>query len=284
MAWDKQRQSFRAILDGDTCVNPASVHDPVSARIAEDIGYELGMLAGSVASLSILGDPDLILVTVTELAESVRRITRASGIPLLVDADHGFGNALNVRRTVQELEHAGAAGLTIEDTVLPRAFGQTGTQFVSLSEHVGKLRAAVQARTDPALVLIGRTGATVGGADDAVARAKAYESTGIDALFFTALKTGSDLSAVASSTRLPIILGGAVGEIGDNAALARNRVRVRLLGHQPFAAAALATYETLKALRDGTKPKDLKGLPSADFVNRTMRHDIMQRYIAEFLK
>src|SRR5829696_6814445 len=110
MHWTARREAFRAILDGDRCVYPASVFDPLSARIAEDIGFELGMFAGSVASLAVLGAPDLIVVTLTEFAEQALRINRAGSLPLLVDADHGYGNALNVKRTVEELETAGVSG------------------------------------------------------------------------------------------------------------------------------------------------------------------------------
>ncbi|HBR46445.1 MAG TPA: oxaloacetate decarboxylase, partial [Afipia sp.] len=131
----------------------------MSARIAEDVGFELGLLGGSAASLTILGDPDLLLITLSELAEQVRRICRAGKIPVLVDADHGYGNALNVRRTVQELEAAGAAGLTIEDTLLPQAYGQARPQVISIEEGVGKMKAALDGRSDLSLVIVGRTGA-----------------------------------------------------------------------------------------------------------------------------
>src|SRR5258708_6602610 len=123
MDWTERRRRFRAIFAGTRCVRPASVFDAVSARIAEDLGFEIGMFAGSVASLAVLGAPDLIVVTLTEFAEQAYRICRAGNLPLLVDADHGYGNALNVMRTVQELEAAGVAALTIEDTALPAGFG-----------------------------------------------------------------------------------------------------------------------------------------------------------------
>src|SRR5260221_1121402 len=116
MNWSEHRERFRAILGGGRCVHPGSVFNPISARIAEDLGFEVGMLAGSVASLTVLGAPDLILLSLAELAEQARRLCRASALPLLVDADHGYGNALNVMRTVAELENAGGSGLTIEDT------------------------------------------------------------------------------------------------------------------------------------------------------------------------
>ena len=97
----ERRQRFRSILEGDRCVYPASVFDPISARAAEDLGYEVGFLAGSIASGTVLGDPDLVLLTLTEFAQQIHRICRAGNLSLMVDADHGYGNALNVRRTVE---------------------------------------------------------------------------------------------------------------------------------------------------------------------------------------
>src|ERR1700742_2548363 len=123
MNWIERRERFRAILSGNRCVHPGSVYDAISARIAEDLGFELGMFAGSVASLAVLGAPDLIVLTLSEFADQAYRIGRAAELPLLVDADHGYGNALNVMRTVEELENSGVAALSIEDTDLPRPFG-----------------------------------------------------------------------------------------------------------------------------------------------------------------
>ena len=119
MLWKKRRERFRTHINGDSCAHPGSVFDPISARIAEDLGFEVGMFAGSVASLTVLGDPDHIVLTLSEFAGQAYRINRACGLPLLVDADHGYGNALNVKRTVEELENAGVAALSMEDTELP---------------------------------------------------------------------------------------------------------------------------------------------------------------------
>src|SRR2546430_13298619 len=214
MAFRQRREKLRSILNGRACVRPGSVYDATSIRIAEALGFELGMFGGSVASLTVVGDPDIALITLTELAEQMRRMSRASTLPVLVDADHGYGNALNVRRTVQELEAAGAAGLTIEDTLLPPPFGQAGTQLIPLEECVGKMKAALDGRSDRSLVVIGRTGAvSVTGLDDVIARAKAYEATGVDALFFTGIKNREELEAISAATRLPIVLGGAREEM-----------------------------------------------------------------------
>ena len=272
MAFRSRREKLRSILSGGTCVHPGSVYDAISIRIAEDLGFPLGMFGGSVASLAVLGDPDITLITLTELCEQMRRMSRASALPVLVDADHGYGNALNVRRTVQELETAGAAGLTIEDTLLPAAYGEAKTQLISLEEGVGKMKAALSGRNDPSLVIMGRTGAaSISSIEDAIRRARAYEAAGVDALFFTGIKSRAELEAIAAATRLPIVLGGAPDELNAIDYLQSQRVRIALQGHAPIAAATQAVYETQKALREGMPPKALKGLASAELMGRVMR-------------
>jgi carboxyvinyl-carboxyphosphonate phosphorylmutase len=277
MAFRKRREALRSILSGSACVHPGSVYDAISIRIAEDLGFKLGMFGGSVASLAVLGDPDITLITLTELAEQMRRMSRAAALPVLVDADHGYGNALNVRRTVQELETAGAAGLTIEDTLLPQAFGQAKTQLISLEEGVGKMKAALDGRGDPTLVIVARTGAaSVSGVEDTIARARAYEAVGVDALFFTGIKNRGELEAIAAVTKLPIVLGGAPEEMADPGYLAGQRVRIALQGHAPISAATQAVHDTLKALRDGQSPKNLKGLASSELTGRVTREADMK--------
>ncbi|MFY9954487.1 isocitrate lyase/PEP mutase family protein [Bradyrhizobium sp.] len=284
MAFRKRRETLRSILKGSSCVRPGSVYDAISIRIAEDLGFEVGMFGGSVASLAVLGDPDIALITLTELAEQMRRMSRAAALPVLVDADHGYGNALNVRRTVQELETAGAAGLTIEDTLLPLAFGEAKTQLISLEEGVGKMKAALDGRGDPSLVIMARTGAlSVTSLEDAMLRAKAYEATGVDALFFTGVRTPAELEAIAAATRLPIVLGGAPEEMTALDYLATQRVRIALQGHAPVAASTQAVYETLKALREGTSPRNLKGLASPELAGRVTREREMKVRSGELL-
>jgi len=284
MAFRSRREKLRSILSGAACVHPGSVYDAISIRIAEDLGFPLGMFGGSVASLAVLGDPDVTLITLTELAEQMRRMSRAAALPVLVDADHGYGNALNVRRTVQELETAGAAGLTIEDTLLPAAFGEAKAQLVSLEEGVGKMKAALDARGDPSLIIMGRTGAaSIASIEDAVRRARAYEATGVDALFFTGIKSRAELEAIVAATHLPIVLGGAPDELNAIDYLESQRVRIALQGHAPIAAATQAIYDVQKALRDGTAPKALKGLPSAEFTNRVMREAEIKARSADLL-
>ena len=285
MHWTDRRRRFRAILDGNKCYHPASVFDPLSARIAHDLGFEVGMFAGSTASLTVLGAPDLILLTLTEFAQQAYRINRAFDVPLLVDADHGYGNALNVMRTVQELETAGVSALTIEDTVLPRPYGAGGAALTSIEEGVGKMRAALAAREDPDLVIVGRTIAMgLTSTEDAVARAKAYAATGVDAFFFVGITEPAQLEAAAAAIDIPIIVGGGSGELAELAYLAGRRVRVALQGHQPIMAAAQAVHDTMKALRDGVKPGELKGVPDAAFMARATREADYRQWAGEFLE
>src|SRR5690606_23686559 len=216
MHWTPRRERFRQVLAGRECVHPASVFDPISARIAEDLGYEVGMFAGSIASFTALGDPDLILLTLTEFAQQAYRINRAGGLPLLVDADHGYGNALNVKRTVEELETAGVAALTIEDTVLRGPFGQAKPSLTSVEEGVGKMKAALAGRQDPSLTVVGRTIAfQFGDVEDAVRRCKAYADAGVDALMLVGAKTKAHVEAVNAAVRLPLIIGGGGPELTD---------------------------------------------------------------------
>jgi carboxyvinyl-carboxyphosphonate phosphorylmutase len=284
MTFQKRREALRAILAGTRCIRPASVYDAISVRIAEDLGFEVGMLGGSVASLAVLGDPDVALITLTEFADQIRRMSRAGSLSFLVDADHGYGNALSVRRTVEELEAAGTAGLTIEDTLLPQAFGEAKAQVISLEEGVGKMKAALDARRDPSLVIVGRTGAaSITSVEDAIVRGKAYEAAGVDALMFTGVKTRRDLEALAAATTLPIVLGNPTEDMTDWGFLERQRVRIAVQGHAPIAAATQAVYETLRAVREGASPKQLKGVAPADLMNRITRDALVKQRGADFL-
>ena len=284
MHWTDRRRRFRALLAKDRCYHPGSVFDPISARIAEDLGFEIGMFAGSVASLTVLGAPDLIVLTLSEFAAQAYRINRAGNLPLMVDADHGYGNALNAKRTVEELETAGVCGMSIEDTELPTPYGTTKPRLVSIAEGVGKMKAALAGRQDPLLSIAGRTSAiTISGLDDAIARGKAYEAVGVDALFFVGIKTRAELDAISAATTLPLIMGGVSGELTDRDYLAARRVRIALQGHQPFAAAVKAVHDTLKALRDGTAPSKLQGVADAELMKRVTREGDYGQWTKEFL-
>ncbi|MCP4432263.1 MAG: isocitrate lyase/PEP mutase family protein [Gammaproteobacteria bacterium] len=286
MNWQKRRERFRAQLNQNVCVYPGSVFDPISARIAEQLGYEIGMFAGSVASLTVLGDPDHILLTLSEFTDQAYRINRAGQLPLLVDADHGYGNALNVMRTVEELETAGVAALSIEDTELPRSFGAGGkTRLISIDEGTGKMRAAVAGRQDPALVIAARSSAIkVNGLEDTLTRIEAYQKTGVDAIFLIGVSSRPQLEEISKICTLPVILGGAAAELKDLDYLASMGVKICLQGHQPAMAAIQATYNTLKALRQGTKPAELEGIADNHLIDRLCRNPEFDGWIQDYLE
>jgi carboxyvinyl-carboxyphosphonate phosphorylmutase len=269
-----QRQRLRTILSGDRgIVKACSLFDPMSARIADELGIEVGLMGGSLASLAVLGAPDLIVVTLSELAEQVRRVSRAGQVCPLIDADHGYGNALNVARTVEELAAAGAAGCTIEDTVLPRAYGvSNAATLISLEEGVGKMKAAVTAARDSRMVILGRTSAvSLTNIDDALARLQAYERIGVDGLFLPGMKSREDLDRIAAGTKLPLVLGGVGEKLADPEYLASRRVRIWAAGHDAFAAAVQAMYDTMKAVRDGTPSSELKNIASKALMAKLTR-------------
>jgi carboxyvinyl-carboxyphosphonate phosphorylmutase len=206
-------------------------------------------------------------------------------LALLVDADHGYGNALNVRRTVEELETAGVCAMSIEDTVLPRPHGGDGKpRLSSVEEGVGKMKAALAARQDNNLVIAGRTSAlAIADIDEAIKRAKAYQAAGVDAVFLAGGVTVEAVEAVSAAIDIPLILGGGSGQLGDLNWLAAHRVRVALQTHAPFSAAVQAVYDTLKALREGVAPRDLKNVASPELMRRVTRADDYQRWTREYL-
>jgi len=244
------RTAFRALLNSSACYHTASVFDPMSARIAADLGFEVGILGGSVASLQVLAAPDFALITLSEFVEQAVRIGRVSRLPVIADADHGYGNALNVMRTVVELERAGIAALTIEDTLLPAQFGRKSTDLISVEEGVGKIRAALEARVDPDLAIIARTHAGVLGTDEVIARTQAYQAAGADGICMVGVEDFEHLEAIAAGLHVPLMLvtyGNP--KLRDNQRLADLGVRIVVNGHAAYFAAIKATYDCLREQR-----------------------------------
>jgi carboxyvinyl-carboxyphosphonate phosphorylmutase len=280
-----RREAFRKILDGEGCVRPASVFDPLSARIAEAIGFETMMLAGSSASFSVLGDPDLVLMGLSEFAGQARRVTRASDVPLLVDADHGYGNALNAMRTVSELEHAGVAALTIEDTLLPIPFGSGGMPaLIPVKEGAAKIRAAVAAKTDPTLVVAARTGALrITSLEDTLDRIRSYEKAGADAIYLTGIKSREELDAASAATTLPLIIGSVPPDMDDLAYFASRRARLALQGNRTMAVAYAALHEALSKLRTGAHPSTLGGASLESQMEVWTREAVFDQRLRDYL-
>jgi oxaloacetate decarboxylase len=254
----EKRKRFRAVFTGPKCMSPATVFDALSARVAESVGYEFGLLSGSVSGAVVLAAPDMVLQTLTEFADQVRRVVRACNLSVFVDADHGYGNALKVMRTVEELEHAGLSGLAIEDLVMPARFGaMEREELISVEEMKGKLRGALHARQDPSLVIAARTASLkVEPIEKVVARARAYASTGVDAIFLTGLKKLEHLDAVRAAVGLPVIVGSAPGIARDD--LAAHGVRFCLLGHHVIPGIVKTMREIYTHLHEGRAPAALQ--------------------------
>ncbi|MDO8794417.1 MAG: isocitrate lyase/phosphoenolpyruvate mutase family protein [Vicinamibacterales bacterium] len=249
---------FRSVLERDTATRPASIFDPISARLAERVGFEIGVLGSSIASNVVLGAPEISVITLPELAEQVRRISRASAMSFFVDADHGYGNALSVMRTIEDLEAAGAAGACIEDNNLPRPFGKAPEPLISLAEFESKLKAAVAARQDPGFVIIGRTDAREArGMEEVLRRVEACNRAGVDAIFLAgALRyTADDLHAVAGATRLPLV-GSTMTT--DPKLVAECRIRIGPWSHLPIRAATKALHAAYEHLHAGRPDAELR--------------------------
>src|SRR3989338_2149161 len=235
------RAQFRALLASNSCYHTASVFDPMAARIAADLGFEVGILGGSVASLQVLAAPDFALITLSEFVEQATRIGRVSRLPVIADADHGYGNALNVMRTVVELERAGIAALTIEDTLLPAKFGHKSTDLIPVDGGGGESRG---------LCIIARTHAAMLSVDEVIHRTGAYQAAGADAICMVGIRDFEHLELIAAHLSVPLMLvtyGNP--ELRDNPRLASLGVRIVVNGHAAYFAAIKATYDCLREER-----------------------------------
>ncbi len=284
-----RRERLRRILNGDQTVILPAVFDAVSARVVEMAGFEIALLSGSVTAAALRGVPDLILVTMTEVADAARRVVRATSLSLFVDADHGFGNALNAMRCVQELEDAGVAAFTLEDTALPRPYGVQGPSAIPIKEMCGKLRAAVTAREDPALVIIGRTDTLrYLGLDAALERARAYQETGVDAIFVPGAQTREELEAIRDAVSLPVIASGLPrSENGKSGLqiLQEAGYRLSLMSTLPFRVAIQAMHEAVTYLKAHGEPGPFaERMCSAEMLDAIVQAETYESHQARFMR
>lgn len=206
MADESPSAALRKRVEQSTIAIPGAFN-ALTARLIEQAGFECMYLSGAAFSAGALSLPDVGLTTLSELAEETRRLTRAAAIPLLVDADTGFGDAIHVERTVRELEAAGADAIQLEDQCLPKRCGHlSGKTLIGANEMSAKLRAAVAAKSDPSLIIVARTDARgVDGFDAAVERTKAYLDAGADWIFPEALKDRDEFALFARKVRAPLV-------------------------------------------------------------------------------
>ncbi|MDF2812546.1 MAG: dml 2 [Microvirga sp.] len=209
----ERRRAFRDLVEARDSVLLPGAANALTARIVEDLGFQAVYLTGAGLTNTHLGMPDLGLITATEIAESAARISDVCSLPLVVDIDTGFGNALNAYRTVQLLERAGAAALQIEDQVFPKKCGHfAGKGVVPLPEIIGKLKACLDARRDPNTLIIARTDArAVEGFDKALERAHAMTEAGADIIFVEAPESADELRRIgqlAAPQLVNVVIGG----------------------------------------------------------------------------
>ena len=197
----KKTALLKQLLKAKPLLQAPGAFDVLSARIIEMAGFKTVYMTGYGTSASVIGQPDVGLLTMSEMAERARNIASAVEVPVIADADTGFGNPLNVSRTVRVYEQAGAAGIQLEDQVFPKRCGHMlGRRVIPKEEMIQKIKAAVDARQDPDFVIIARTDArTNHGLDEALARGKAYEEAGADVLFIESPESVDELSRIAKT-------------------------------------------------------------------------------------
>ena len=201
------RSNLRKLLKGSDLVMAPGVADALNARLVAKEGFKAIYMTGAGTTASRLGMPDIGLLTMTEMVDNAGRIADASGLPLIADADTGYGGPINVRRTIRAYERAGVAGLHIEDQQWPKRCGHLeGKTLIPAAEMAAKVRAAADAREDKDFVIIARTDAiAVEGFEQALDRGRLYEEAGADVIFIEAPKTPAQLSAVPRSFKVPTL-------------------------------------------------------------------------------
>ncbi|MBM3358027.1 MAG: oxaloacetate decarboxylase [Betaproteobacteria bacterium] len=288
------RRKLRQRLAGGPIVAAPGVYDAYGARLVEQAGFEAVYLTGNGVSASLLGRPDVGLVDLTMITGHAHRVAAAVGIPLICDADTGYGNAVNVRRTVEEFEAAGIAAIHLEDQASPKRCGQLpgARPVIGLSEAVGKIEAAVAARSDPDFVIIARTDSAEGqGLDEAIRRAQTFRKAGADVCFVELKSSPSildDLKRVTSSVDAPCLVnmsaGGALEGL-DAGTIERLGVRIAIYPGLARAAAGFAIREALAALKHDGNTKALRNrmLTLAEY-NEVLGLDEVEEWERRYLR
>lgn len=282
------RARLRALLAQNAPVTAPGAYDALSARLVEEAGFDVVYMTGFGTTASLIGRPDVGLLSGSEMADNARRIVSAVNVPVVADADTGYGNAVNVLRTVQLYEQAGVAGVQLEDQVMPKKCGHmSGKLIISADEMVGKIHAAVDARRDSDLVIIARTDAVaVEGLAAAIDRAKAFAEAGADLLFVEAPVSEEDIATVATELRgvAPLVFNWAEG--GKTPPLPAERIAelgfsLILYPIGTLLAATAGIRTLLASLRSNGVPA-LDGLPAfgefTDFIGLPEVQALEQRY------
>lgn len=250
---ERKTTRFRRLLSGREVVLAPGAYDALSARIIENVGFPAISATGAGMSAS-MGYPDVGLVTMTEVIGRVKMIADATQVPLLADADTGYGNLINVMRTVREFECAGAAGIHIEDQVTPKKCGQlAGKELISIPEMIQKVKAALAARSDPDFVIVARTDArSEYNLEEAIRRACAFAEAGADAILIYGPESVDELKQISEQVKAPLIghisRGGKMSGVSA-ATFQELGYRMVIFPLQAILAATAAMSELMKQLR-----------------------------------
>lgn len=248
-------KKLREMLNSGKLIMAPGAYDVWSAKMIQEAGFEAVYMTGYGVSASVIGKPDIGIMTFTEVATMAHNMAMAIDVPLIADCDTGFGNALNVMRCVQEFETAGVAAIQLEDQLMPKRCGHMeGKVLIPMDDMVAKIRAAVAARKDPDFVIIARTDArAVYGLDEAISRAKAYVEAGADVIFLEAPQSVEEVKTVAATLKIPLLSN--MVEKGKTPLFSREELQE--MGYSiviyPVTALYAATkhvMETLKVLKD----------------------------------
>jgi len=227
----QKRAALRRLLAEQSFIVSPAVHDVFSLRLVEQAGYASACISGAMLSHGLLGIADIGLLTLTECVEHCRRLTRAARIPITADADAGYGNARGAHYAVELFEEAGAAGINLEDQVVPRRAGAAGKEVIGTAEMAGKLAAARRARRDPDFLIIARTDAfAVEDTDAVIARARAYEEAGADMLLAMAPPGEAAIARLVQALRIPVTLSAGTGLGGAASAAGLTLAQIARLG------------------------------------------------------
>ena len=262
---------LRALLAGDALIVAPGAHDALSARLIEQAGFDTVYMTGYGASASLLGRPDIGLLSFAEMADQARRFVQAVTVPVIADADNGYGNPINVIRTVREYAAAGVAALHIEDQAIPKRCGHmSGKQVIPQKEMIEKVRAAVEARGSPELVLIARSDARAGeGLERAIERVTSYREAGADLVFIDALQSEDEILAVGEALPdTPKVLNwveGGLTPLISPGVLQELNFRIVFCSLAALLAATHAIRDRLAALRDIASNQPLPPLAFGEF-------------------
>jgi 2-methylisocitrate lyase-like PEP mutase family enzyme len=244
---ETQGARIRRLVGSGTVLMPG-IYDALTARIAARVGFDVVFISGYSVSAVRLGEPDFGFLTQTEMVEAARSVCRVSTAPVIVDADTGYGNPLNVIRTVRELQDAGAAGVFLEDQVWPKKCGHfAGKQVVSTEEHAARIRAACESRGERDLFVVARTDAREPlGLEPAIHRCLAYKEAGADALFVEAPRSVEELERIAEALPAPLVANMIEGGVTPHL----TRSELEQLGFALVVCPLAALYASARAVTD----------------------------------